>query len=309
MRGLILPRAPFNLAITAQFLKFNEAELVDTFENNQYARALRIDKRLYLLSAENTGTSSRPSLNIDLKHNRYEPSKQHIDQAISVVQHMFSTEHNLKDFRKRIKEDQVMLNLEASFRGLHLPCLPSLFETLATSILLQQISTPVARILKNRMVETFGERLNINNRTYFAFPRPEELAQANVNDLRLIGLSSAKAASIINAAEHISSGMINERELIHQDNDYIISRLTTLRGIGRWTAEWALILFFGRTNVFPAGDLALRNFITKFYSNSNTLSEREVRIIAHNLWGEWSSYAVIYFFAGLRSGTIPSAMG
>ncbi len=84
----------------------------------------------------------------------------------------------------------------------------------------------------------------------------------------------------------------------------MIARLTNLRGIGRWTAEWTLMLHFGRTDVFPAGDLALGLFVQKYYNNGREMSEREIRALARERWGLWSSYAAVYFLAGLRAGTI-----
>jgi DNA-3-methyladenine glycosylase II len=84
----------------------------------------------------------------------------------------------------------------------------------------------------------------------------------------------------------------------------IINRLTALRGIGRWTAEWSLMLYFGRTDIFPAGDLALRALVSKYYLDGNQPPERALRDFARDRWGAWASYACVYLFAGLRSGLV-----
>jgi DNA-3-methyladenine glycosylase II len=181
---------------------------------------------------------------------------------------------------------------------------PSLFEALTISILLQQISTSVALAFKRRLVEKFGARLRAGAETYLAFPRAEALARASTDDLRALGLTNAKAASIIELARRIRDGEFDARELAREDDEALIARLTQLRGVGRWTAEWALMLHFGRTGIFPAGDLALRGLVVKYYNKGVVMNEREIRALAEARWGEWASYAAIYFLAGMRASLI-----
>jgi 3-methyladenine DNA glycosylase/8-oxoguanine DNA glycosylase len=153
-------------------------------------------------------------------------------------------------------------------------------------------------------VEKFGETLMTAGETFYAFPRAAALATTNVDALRALGLSGSKAISIIELARRIHEGELNEDELEREDNESLIERLTQLRGIGRWTAEWALMLHFGRTDVFPAGDLALRGFVLKYYNDGRLMTEREIRALAEVRWGKWASYAAVYFLAGMRAGII-----
>ena len=299
----IKPRAPFDFAATARFLRFTEREAVDTFRDGSYRRAIHLGQRIHLLRVESRGTLSRPLLSITLEHE----SKATVAEtkiAETLVRLIFSADHNLKKFRAQVAGDSLMGKLEAAHRGLHIARWPSVFEALVISILSQQISTIVAMTLKQRLVEKFGERLKVDGETFFAFPRAEALARATQDELRALGLSGSKAVSIIEMAGRASSGELNEDELEREDNESLIARLTSLRGIGRWTAEWALMLHFGRTNVFPAGDLALRGFVSKYYNDGRPMSEREIRVLAERRWGDWASYAAVYFLAGMRAGII-----
>ena len=158
--------------------------------------------------------------------------------------------------------------------------------------------------MKRRFVEKFGEILQTGNEAFYAFPRSDVLARAAVSDLRAIGLTGAKAISIIELARRVHEGELDEDELQLEGNEALIARLTESRGVGRWTAEWALMLHFGRTNIFPAGDLVLRGFVIKYYNGGSPMTEREIRALADARWGEWASYAAIYFVAGMRAGTI-----
>jgi 3-methyladenine DNA glycosylase/8-oxoguanine DNA glycosylase len=130
------------------------------------------------------------------------------------------------------------------------------------------------------------------------------LARTKLDDIRAIGLTGAKAVSIIELARRVCEGELNENELQREDNESLIARLTQLRGVGRWTAEWALMLHFGRKDIFPAGDLALRGFVVKYYNNGSTMTENEIRALAKARWNEWASYAAVYFLAGMRESII-----
>jgi DNA-3-methyladenine glycosylase II len=304
MTIIIKPRAPFDFTATARFLRFTEAEAVDTFTEGSYRRAFHFGNRLRLLRIESRSTLSHPSLTVTLEAKRSSLSVAETRMAESLVRRIFSTEHDLRKFRAQVAGDPLMSKLEASNRGLHIACWPTVFEALTISILSQQISTVVAMILKRRVVEKFGERLAVSGELFFAFPRPERLARASVEELRAFGLSGSKAISIIEMAKRIGDGEFDEDELEREENESLIAQLTTLRGVGRWTAEWALMLHFGRTDVFPAGDLALRGFVQKYYNDCRPMSEREIRALAAARWGKWASYAAVYFLAGMRAGVI-----
>jgi DNA-3-methyladenine glycosylase II len=300
---LIRPRAPFDFAATARFLRYTEAEAVDTFAGGVYRRAIHVRGELRLLKVESRGTPSRPQLIATLEDGKAAQADE--AQIIEeLVQGIFSARHDLKKFRGRVANDALMSRLEAAHRGLHIARWPELFEALTISILLQQISTAGAITLKRRLVEKFGDTLKSAGVTFFAFPRAATLARARVEELRALGLSGSKAASIIELARRIHEGELDAAELVREENESLIERLTRLRGVGRWTAEWALMLHFGRADVFPAGDLALRGFVIKYYNDGRLMTEREIRALAQTHWGEWASYAAIYFLAGMRARII-----
>jgi len=306
MEIVIKPRAPFDFTATARFLRYTEAEAVDTFANGIYRRAIHFGNQLRLLKVESRGTLSRPLLavTIDGKSGPTRMTIAEMKMAETVARRIFSVDHDLKKFRAQVAGDPLMSKLEAAHRGLHIARWPTLLEALVISILLQQISTAGAITLKRRLVEKFGEILKTKNETYYAFPRAEALARAAVPDLRALGLSGSKAISIIELARRIHEGELNQEELNGEENEMLIARLTQLRGIGRWTAEWVLMLHFGRTDVFPAGDLALRGFVMKYYNDSRPMTESEIRALASERWNKWASYAAIYFLSGMRARII-----
>lgn len=303
MEIVLKPRAPFDFAATARFLRFTEAEVVDTFADGVYRRAIHFENQLHLLKAESRGTLARPLLSVTLE-GKQGTSAAALKMAETLARRILSVEHDLKKFRMQVAGDWLMSKLEADNRGLHMVRWPELFEALVISILSQQISTVGAWTMKRRLVEKFGETLKTKGETFYAFPRAATLARAKVDDIRAIGLTGARSASIIELARRIVEGELDEEELQREDNESLIARLTQSRGIGRWTAEWTLMLHFGRMDVFPAGDLVLRGFVAKYYNEGAPMTEREIRALAKARWNGWASYAAVYFVAGMRAGTI-----
>ncbi len=300
------PRTPFDFAATARFLRFTEAEAIDTFTDDKYRRLFHIGGRLQLVSVAAQGTRARPTLSVTLEQqeNTHAATPQDLQVAAKYIERIFSADHDLKKFQAAVADDPLMSGIEAAHHGLHLARWPTLFESLTISILSQQISTTVAMVFKRRVVEKYGARLMLGDEMFFAFPRPEILAAASLEELRALGISNAKAACMIGVAQEVAGGALDETELATADNETVIARLLQLRGIGRWTAEWALMLYFGRTNVFPAGDLALRNFVHKYYNKGKPMNEKELRCFADERWSVWSSYVTIYVLAALRTGLI-----
>lgn len=300
---VIRPRPPFDFDSTARFFRFTEAEIVDTFEARCYARALHVGGKLYVVNVRSIGTPARPALSVAVAPARGAAAETG-EQVVRVVRRMFSVDHDLKLFRARVEGDALMGRLEAAHRGLRLPRWPTLFEALASSILLQQIATPVAWTFRRRFVERFGATVKHAGKTFYAFPPAERLAQVAPEELRAMGLTNAKAAGIVGAARAITDGALVADELEKEDNESVVARLSNLRGVGRWTAEWVLMLHFGRRDVFAAADLFLRGAIAKYYNNGSPLKEQEVRAVAAERFGAWGAYAALYLLAGMRAGSV-----
>jgi DNA-3-methyladenine glycosylase II len=299
--------APFDFAATARFLRFSETEAVDTFKANRYARAIHFGEQLFLLTVEAqaaaTNAKTNRTLRVKLMPEQF-VTAQISDDAARTVRRMFSLEHDLAAASERLARDPLMRQLESEHHGLRLARWPSLFEALLTSILLQQIATAAAITIRRRVVERYGARLEAEGDTFYAFPRAAALARVEVAELRTLGLSNAKATSISELARACTAGELDAESLAGEDNESIIARLSGLRGVGRWTAEWALMLYFGRTDVFPAADLFLRGAVVKYYNAGAAMNEREIRAFAQKRWGIWSSYAALYMLAGMRAGSI-----
>jgi len=131
---------------------------------------------------------------------------------------------------------------------------PPGFETLARSIVYQQLSGKVAAAIFARLEAAAGTPL-----------RPEALLALSGEDLRGVGLSRQKAAYLRDLAEQTRSGALDFPSLPGLSDADVIERLTRVKGVGVWTAQMFLIFALGRLDVLPSGDLGVRAAIRKAY--------------------------------------------
>jgi HhH-GPD superfamily base excision DNA repair protein len=131
-----------------------------------------------------------------------------------------------------------------------------------------------------------------------AFPGPEELASLDTDDLRRHGFSSTKARTIIAIAHAVVTGRLDLEALQWLEDGAAIERLTSLRGIGRWTAEYVLLRGLGRLHVFPGDDVGAHSKLRHLFGIDTPLDYEAV----HRLVARWLPYAgVVYFHLLLDS--------
>jgi DNA-3-methyladenine glycosylase II len=111
------------------------------------------------------------------------------------------------------------------------------------------------------------------------------------SDLRLLGYSGSKARSLIEIAGSIVEGQLDLTVLEQLDNQECFERLVTLRGIGRWTAEYVLLRGLGRTNVFPGDDVGARNNLERWLHLRKKLDYARVQQVLR----KWNDYGGLIF--------------
>jgi len=121
------------------------------------------------------------------------------------------------------------------------------FAELARAVCYQQLAGNAARAIHGRF-----------EAIYDGAPTPEAVLRTPVEDLRAAGLSGSKAASIRDLAEKVVGGEVELDRVGRLPDDTIVAELSTVRGIGRWTAEMFLIFQLGRLDVWPVDDFGVR---------------------------------------------------
>jgi DNA-3-methyladenine glycosylase II len=123
------------------------------------------------------------------------------------------------------------------------------FATLVRAITSQQLAGAAARAIHGRLVTALGGDVT-----------PERLIELPDAAMRAAGLSGAKTASLRDLAAKVIDGtvLLDPRRLARQSDTEVVARLSTVRGVGRWTAEMFLIFQLRRLDVWPTGDLGVR---------------------------------------------------
>ena len=153
--------------------------------------------------------------------------------------------------------EPVLAKIVPPLAGFRPPLAPDPFEMLVGAITAQQVSLFAATAMRNRMLERYGEPGAVAIR----FPTQQELAAATEEDLFALGFSRRKAEYVLSLAQTPTDW----DELAALPDEEVKSRLTGLRGIGEWTADWFLGRHLARPRAWPAGDLALRKAVARFY--------------------------------------------
>lgn len=166
--------------------------------------------------------------------------------------------------------------------------------SLVWSILSQQLSIKVAKVMHQRFLNLFDGR----------FPRPEEILKKTQAEIKAIGISERKASYIHNVAHFISLHKITPAKLNKMSDEDIISLLSEIKGVGRWTVEMLLIFGLGREDVFALDDLGIQKGMIELF-NLQDLNKKELKIKMDELsqrWSPYRSYVCLYMwkFSGFK---------
>ena len=186
-----------------------------------------------------------------------------------------------------VKRDRILKKLIPKFGPVHLLSRDDPFVTLARSVVGQQISTAAAQALWQR-VEAACPKLV-----------PQQFIKLGHEKLAACGLSKRKTEYILDLAQHFVSGALHVGKWTSMDDEDVIAELTSIRGIGRWTAEMFLIFNLARPNVLPLDDLGLIRAISVNYFSGEPVTRSEAREVAAN-WEPWRTVATWYMWRSLE---------
>ncbi len=296
----IKPVAPFNFELTAGYHTYFQSRYgTDTMEDGVYRRLLDLDDKLVLASVRSIGTLDAPELALELQGPELSPDD--VESATGRVSWLLGVDQGLAPFYELGRADQAMAGLVEQFYGLHLPHTASVFEALVLAVLGQQISTSVARIIRTLLIETFGPSAEFDGETYYAFPRPASIWASSPAELHTMKLTQRKSEYVHGLAGSALDPEMGLERLEELTDREIVEKLVALRGVGMWTAQWALIRAVGRPDALPLGDLALRRVVSRLFMHGEDVNDAKVEEIAQR-WSPYRTYATVYLFSALRTG-------
>lgn len=168
---------------------------------------------------------------------------------------------------------------------------------LCSSILSQQLSTTVAKVLYKRFLELFDGKE----------PTARQILDTPAETFRSIGFSNAKASYVHNVCRFFIENKITDAQLHKMSNEEVIELLTQIKGVGKWTVEMILMFTLAREDVFALDDLGLKQGVIKLYNLKETDKKELMKKIEKISlkWRPYRTYASRYLWGWKDNAPVP----
>jgi len=275
------------------FLNRNYDDCLHSVSKTGIIKAIQINNEVYLISLK----EKIKSIEVEILNNNFNEETKNL--IVSYVKDWLDVERDIKPFYDLLEQNEKLAYMVEEYKGLRLIGIEDLFETLCWSIIGQQINLTFAYKLKRRLVEKFGTAIEFNGEVYHIFPSCEVLSSITIEELREMQFSKQKAEYIIGSAKAFFSKELS-KEKIKALPDFISKHkaLTNIKGIGVWTANYALMKSLRESQAIPFGDVGLLNAL-KNHEIINERSETEKIKELFKKFAGWESYLVIYLWRSL----------
>ncbi len=288
------PPHPFRLSETIGYLTRSANECLYHVENGKIYRMIQVADECVII--EISGSDSALELRF-LSEER--PPKTVRSVIADYVWEWFDFDRDLSLFYRQMEECPLLNKLVQKYYGLRVIGVPDLFEALCWAIIGQQINLTFAYTLKRRLVESFGEHQVWKDREYWLFPKPEIIAQLEVNDLLKLQFTGKKSEYLIDVAKRMNEGRLTKAGLLKLGDFQAAERvLVQIRGIGPWTANYVLMRCLRSPSAFPIEDVGLQNAVKENLGLNRKPTLAELREMALK-WSGWEAYATFYLWHSL----------
>jgi DNA-3-methyladenine glycosylase II len=255
-------RAPFRLDLTVWALRRRPHNQIDRFDGRTWRRVLIVGGRPVAIAVVQARGGARPAIEVAARGADDRASR---DAIAATLARVLRLDLDLEPFYRIARADRVLAPMVERLRGMRPPRFPTTFEAFANAVACQQVSLTAGLHVLNRVAAAYGHAARIDGEAMKSFADPRLIARAREDDLRALGLSYPKARYLIGLAQLA----LDRRDpdfgsLEALDDSSATDHLRTLRGVGRWTAEYVLLRGLGRVNVFPADDVGGVNHLLEW---------------------------------------------
>ena len=229
------------------------------------------------------------------------------------IENYLRLDDDLSTILEKICKDEYMREAINLYYGLRL-CRQEPWECLISYICATFKSIPAIKKMIHNISKCFGTHLTFDGFDFYTFPKPNELAQIRVKDLRGCGLGF-RAERVLDTAKLVDSGELVLDNLNHLDYPKAKQELLVLPGVGQKVADCVLLFSLGKLEAFPI-DVWIKRVTTSLYSdyfdssfiksvaNKNSITKKEYDTIGsfgREYFGNYAGYAQEYLFHFLRT--------
>lgn len=281
---------PFRLDLAVWVLRRRPENLIDRWDGRCYRRALALEGGAVEVAVTQPGPPETPQLRVEVEGERAGPDTR--PAVTAALERLLGLRIDLSEFEQLAARDVRLGPLAKRFRGMKPPRFPTVFECVVNAIACQQVTLTLGVRLVGRLAEAYGLAMSGGDAPVHAFPQPEELARSKPEELRTLGFSRQKARALIELSSAIAEGHLKLEALAYESDGAALDRLSRVRGVGRWTAEYVLLRGLGRLHVFPGDDVGARNNLQRWLETPVSLDYEGVS----QALAPWRAYAGLIYF-------------
>lgn len=192
------------------------------------------------------------------------------------------------NYLDHLKKDKVLKTILGHSEPLVLSTHKNIPLRLCASIMSQQLSVKVARVIYKRFLELYNGKE----------PEPAQIIATPFEDLRGIGLSNSKVEYVLNVAQFSIDHQLTDKKLKQMSDADVTALLTQIKGVGKWTVEMLLMFTLGREDVFAVDDFGIQSAMKRLYKidDSNKKEFREQLLAISYKWSPYRTYACMHLW-------------
>jgi len=283
----------FDFGLCLSFLKRSPREILHACDGDHVVKLMRVNAQAVLFRLREM---KNRSLQVEVLNTACTPEIRTALEAY--IREWFDLDTDMKPFYSMATRDKHLKELVKQYRGYRIVGHPDLFESLVWAVMGQQINLSFAYTLKQRFVEKFGGRVTVDDRTHYLFPDPGTVSKLRSDDLLPLQFSRQKSNYTIGIAEAFASGDLSKEKLRGLSLREAKEMLMQIKGIGNWTASYALMKTFHFPDAFPLEDAGLHNALKYQLKLDRKPTLAEVARVFKKYKG-WEAYATLYLWKSL----------
>lgn len=293
---IIRPTAPFRLDLTVWALRRRARNLIDRWDGSTYRRVISLGGRPTELVVRQAELTATPRLIVSVTPSPRDARGR--GRVRTMVDRLLGIHVDLSGWYRMAARDARLQPLAERFRGVKPPRFLSIVETLINAFACQQLSLEVGLELLNRLATVCGGRVRSERDVNYSFPDTRAMARLPAARYRELGFSRQKARAIVELTRAIARRDLDLETLDRESDTAARQRLLALRGVGRWTAEYALLRGLGRLHVFPGDDVGAQKRLACWLGRGRPFDYAGVERAVER----WHPYAGMVYFHLLLDG-------
>lgn len=290
---------PFNFKYTVYKPSHFPTKLEEFDESNgRFYRTYRLSQRklVGLRMSDLATVESKPGIFVEVYSNN-PLSSEDLDRLETHVSRSFGLKENVGEFYRSVPKTDLLQSPIKNLYGMRNSCFENLFEILNISSMLQNTTVKRSEQMMEAMLSNFGEKVQFDEREFYVFYTPSDVAKSSEQRLRELKLGY-RAKFLMGIADHFVQNLDLGDKIREMEFEEAKEELMKIRGIGPYSARIALFQYIRRPNEINF-DSWKRKIFSRFFFGNEDESVEKVEKESKKRWGDWAGYAGLYVIEDL----------